>query len=230
MRLYNTVNDIKTEIEALYRNTTGRNQLTAVETDIVYSSIVDAYQLVLLEYGVHTLKFVEEEFTVDTVAGQNYFDLEEYVYRIISGSVRINSERTMLNLIDEEQIFNYDPGDEIVSKPTSYAYMSSGDPNIMRVRLYPIPDQVYSIKMKVMKLPVDDITEFPTTLASAIKNKSKALCCVALGLAGLKVGFDALYEETLEKFKDGYLNDGPIHVRRSFIHVPNQNIQGRISQ
>jgi hypothetical protein len=229
MQLYATVNDIKTEVEALYRNATGKAQLTAVEADIVYSSIVDAYQLVLMEYGVATLKFVEEEFSVATVAGTNYIDLEEYVYRVISGSVRIKAERTLLGLVDEEQIFSVDPGDEIVSEPTSYAYMSSGDPNIMRLRLYPVPNQAYTITMKVLKLPTDTITNFPTTLSSAIKNKSKALCCVGLGIGSYKQGFDDLYEEILEKFKDGYLNDGPIHVGRTYIATPNQNIQGRAS-
>ena len=135
MQTYNTVNDIQTEVEALYKNITGKPNLSAVEVDIVRSSIVDAYQFAILEYGVDTFAFQEQAVTHDTMAGTNYIDLDEYVYKVINGSVRIASEMSMLGIIDENAIFQNDPDLSVTGTPTHYAYMNSTDPNIIRLRL-----------------------------------------------------------------------------------------------
>jgi len=229
MRLYNNVNDIKTEMEILYRNITGKPSFTAGEADIVYSSIIDSYQMVISEYGVSNFRFQEEDITATTVANQNYVDLDEYVYKVVSGSVRIPLRNVTLSLIDEVAIFQHDPGDDESGEPTSYAYKNSGSPNIMRLRLYPTPTTAYVIHLKVLKYPTDAITNFPADLMMAIKNKAKELSCLGLGLVQFMTRFEDKYEESIAKVKDGYNNDGPKHVSRSCIQIPRRSIEGRIS-
>ena len=228
MRLYNTVNDITSEMEILYRNLTGKASFTAGEFDIVNSSIIDAYQFVIREYGVTNFRFQEQDVTVDTVTSQKYVDLDEFVYRVVSGSVRIPERDQVMSLIDEVSIFQNDPRDEQVGEPTMYAFKNSGDPNVMRLRLYPTPNQVFTIHLKVLKYPTDVITNFPTDLMSAIKFRAKSLSCLNLGIVQAKMGFDAEYEKTIAQLKDGYLEDGPIHVSRTYISVPVRSIEGRI--
>ena len=216
MQTYTNKNAIKTEVEALYRNVTGKG-LSAVETDIVYSSIVDAYQFVIMEYGIETFKFQEQSQSVETTFGTNYVDLTEYVYKVVNGSVRIPSENHPLSLIDEVSIFQTDPDASITGVPTNYAYTNSDDPNVVRLTLWPIPDGAYTINLDTLMFPTDVITNFPTYLQSAIKNKAKGLAVMGLGIGQFKPQFDAVYEEIIAKVKDGYNNDGPRHVGRQRI-------------
>lgn len=228
MRTYNTNNDILNEVAILYRNIAGKDQLTAGEHDVVNSAIVDAYQVALLEYGVEDFKFHEEDVTSDTTAGTNYINLDEYIFRIVPGSVRIPAEHQNLGLIDEQAIFLADPKDEVTGLPDSYSYKNSGDPNIVRVRLYPTPDAIYTVSLKVLKFPTDVITNFPTHLMAAIKNKAKALSCLGLGLFNAKPSFDNEYEKQMAQIKEIF-HDGPRHVGRTFTHTPRRTIQSRIS-
>ena len=221
MQNYYTVNDIKTETEALVRNITGKEKLTAVEVDIVYSSIIDAYQYAIQEYGVDTFMFHQASETQATTSGTSYIELTEYVYKVVSGSVRIKAENQTLSLIDELAIFQTDPNLDETGCPTHYAYTNSDDPNIVRLSLWPLPDAAYSIEMKVLKFPTDVLTNFPTHLQSAIKNKAKGLAVMGLGLGQLKPQFDSAYEEIMAKIKDGYNDDGPRHIgRRRIVSYP----------
>lgn len=230
MRNYNTVNDIKTEIEILVRNMTGRNQLTAGETDVVYSAIVDAYQFVILEYGVSVFKFQETELEVNTVAGQNYVDLDAYIYRVITGTVKIPDLESILVLLDEEKIHMNDPGATQTGTPYMYAYIGSGDPDKIRLILWPTPDAAVTITMQVLKYPTDVITEFPAALMSAIKNQAKSLACLGLGLPQLQPGFDRAYEKIIAKLKDGFDGDSPKHVSKKSFNTTARSIESRISK
>jgi len=214
MQTYATVNTIKTEMEALYRNVTGKKAFTAIEADIVYSAIIDAYQFVMLEYGVDTFKFIEEADTVTCTAGTSYVDLDEYVYKVVNGSVRIAALGVNLGLINEIAIFQSDPALEATGVPSAYAYTNSDDVNVVRLALWPIPDSAYVISLRQLKYPTDAITSFPAQLMSAIKNKAKGLAAMGLGIGQLKIQFDMAYEEIIAKIKDGYNYDGPRHVGR----------------
>lgn len=230
MRLYNTVQDIKSEMETLYRNVTGKPSFTAGEADIVYSSITDAYQRVIREYGIGDFRFHIQDVTVDTTAGTNYVDLAEYSFRVLNGSVRIPAEDQNLGIIDEVTIFQHDPGDDETGCPTAYAYKNSTDPNILRLRLYPTPDAAYTIYLKTFLYPTDTMTNFPTDLMAAIKNMAKSLSCLGLGLASYQVGFDREYEKCIAQVKDGYDGDGPIHVGRTYLSsIHGDSIQNRVS-
>jgi len=229
MRQYNTVNDIKTEVEVLNRNVTGRKQLTATEADIVYGSIIDSYQLCLMEYGVANFKFAEYDVTATTVSGQNYVDLDEYVYRVVPGTVRITSEGIVLSLIDEPAIYGIDPDADDTGPPESYAYANKeGSPNYIRLFLWPIPDSAYTINLKVLKMPTDTPTNFPTFLTGAIKHKAKALSCLGLGIPQFMPMFNRVYEDFIEKVKDGYEGDGARHIQRHFSIPITRGIQGRL--
>jgi hypothetical protein len=228
MRDYNTVNEIVSETQQLFRNATGRQTITAIERDIIQSSIIDAYQFVLLEYGVARFRFDEVAISQETVAGQNYIDLDEFIYGVKGGTVRIPDERVNLSIIDEIKIFQVDPGADFDGIPYSYAYASSGDPNVLRLMFYPIPDQAYTVKLKAYKYPENTITEFPADLMSAIKNKAKSLACLGVGLPQMQPGFDRVYEAMIARIKDGYEGDEPKHVQRREFDIPRRSIEGRI--
>lgn len=228
MRDYNTVNEIVSEIQQLHRNVTGRTDLAALERDIVQSAIIDAYQFVLLEYGIARFRFDEVEVELTTVGNQNYLDLDEYIYGVKGGSVRIPAERVNLSIIEEAKIFNVDPGADYDGIPYAYAYGSSGDPNVLRLIFYPIPDSTYTIKLKAYKYPENTITEFPADLMSAIKYKSKSLAFLGLGLGQFQAGFEREYEKIVMKIKDGYHGDEPKHVQKRQFDVPRRSIEGRI--
>lgn len=230
MRTYNTVKQLIAEMDQLYRNTTGMAGLNAEEVDIVRASIIDAYQLVLLEYGMEDFRFHTELLEVNTVADQNYIDLDKYVFRVDQGTVLIKSEGQNLNLINEREVYAQDPEVNTTGVPTGYAYASSDDPDTVRLILWPIPEKVYTVQMRVYKYPSDTMTEFPTALASAIRHKTKALSCLNLGsLAHLEGSFERMYESIITKIKDSYTDNGPKHVQR-LVYTPKiQSIEGRIS-
>ena len=64
---------------------------------------------------------------------------------------------------------------------------------------------------------------------AAIKNKAKELSCLGLGLLGYMAGFKVAYEDIIVNLRDGYDDDQPIHVTRTFMSRPGENIQSRIS-
>lgn len=229
MRLYNTANSIRSEMETLYKNITGKPSFSAGEADIVNGAIVDAYQRVITEYGVTDFRFHKQDVTKTTTSGTNFVDLEEYIYRIVPGSVCIPAGLINLILIDEVAIFNIDPNDEQTGPPTAYAYKNSTDPNIIRMRLWPTPDAAYIINLQVLQFPTDVITNFPTDLMAAIKNKAKALSCLGFGLGQYKLGFDSEYEQSIAQIKDGYEDAGPKHVQKSYYRRPSQSLESRIS-
>ena len=230
MRLYNTVNDIQTEMEVLYRNITGKQSFTAGERDIVYSAIIESYLIVLNEYGLEDFKFENIDITTVTVASQSHIDLDKYIYKVVPGSVRIPATNTTMSIIDEVTIYQVDPDDSARGLPVSYSYKSSTDPNIIRLRLYPIPDAVYTIKMQVLKYPTDVITNFPVTLMNIIKLKAKALSCLGLGLAQVKVGFDVEYDKQIVNLRDGFDDDIPRHVTRTYLSYPYNSVESRLSE
>lgn len=229
MRLYSTVNDIQSEIEVLYRNITGRNSFTAGERDIVYGCIIDAFLIVLLEYGIDNFKFREVDIEEDTTSGTNYIDLDEYIYKIIPGSVRIPASNSTLGIIDEVEIFQIDPNDEASGEPYAYSYKSSTDPNIMRLRLYPTPNAVFTLAMKVLKFPTDVATNFPIHLMNVIKAKAKALACMHLGVIQYKLAFDEEYKAAIINIRNGFDNDQPKHINRTYRTSVHRSINSRIN-
>jgi hypothetical protein len=229
MRITSTINDIVTEVQALYKNLTGRTPLSAIEGDIVQQSIIDALQIVLLEYGVDTFKFHESATTVNTVAAQAYIDLPANAYKVVNGSVRIAASGSLLSLMDETTIFQTDPEATTTGRPTHYAYTAASNINLVRLALWPIPDTVYTITMLVLSYPADTLASFPAALQSAIKFKAKSLSCLGLGIVSVKIGFDQEYESLMAKLKDGYEFEGPRHVGRSISISAGRTPEERIS-
>ncbi len=215
MQVYQTVAQIKDEFEILLRNITGRKQLTAGEVDIVNAAIIDAYQEVLLEYGITDFRFLEVDISVTTTSGANFVNLDEYVFRALPGTLRIKSENQLLSLIEEAEVYLVDPDGNEVGVPRSYFYRGSDDPNIIQIGLYPTPNSTFTITGRGMKYPTDVITNFPISVVSAIKYKAKALSCMHIGIGQLKPQFDDAYEKIIEKVKDSYEEDRPKHVGRS---------------
>lgn len=217
MQTQTTINEIRHEMETLFRNVAGRPELTANEADIVDAAIIDAFQEVLLEYGMEDFRFQEVSATVDTTSGTRYVDLDEYIYRVVPGSLRVSGQSTVLSLIDEQEIFALDPDLESTGLPQRYARAVSDDPNVMRLILYPIPDAAYTLNFTALKYPSDAITNFPIALCSAIKYKAKGLACMQLGIGQLKPQFDAAYENIITKVKDSYQAGTPKHVGRRVV-------------
>lgn len=225
---YNTINQIKLEIEALYKNLSGKFPMTAMECDIVYGAITDAFQWVFMEYGLPRFKFKEEAITRDTTASQAYVDLPSYSLRIINGTVRIAAEDTLLSLIDEEMISQIDPNADETGRPTSYAYIPSGDPNVVRMGLWPTPDATYTIAMSVLQLPADDIQSFPIVLNAPIKLKAKELALLSLGLGNRTQEFAAAYERTITAIKETVSENVPKHVGIRVTEDRGYSMEGRL--
>lgn len=215
MQVYSTINNIVTEMEALVKNVTGKFPLNAVDTDIVQGAIIDALQIVILEYGVETFKFLEQSATLTTVSGQGYVDLPAYALKVIHNTIRIPAEDSLLTLIDEQMVHAADPDLTETGKPTGYYYLNSGSPNTVRLGLWPLPDAVYTIETQVHQYPTDSITNFPSALNTAIKLKAKAMSCLGLGLLQYKPGFDDAYDDIMKQIKDSYQEDRPRHVMPS---------------
>jgi len=229
MRLYSTVNDIQTETEVLYRNLTGKSSFTAGERDIVYGCIIDAFLIVLMEYGIDNFKFREVDIEEDTTSGTNYIDLDEYIYKIIPGSVRIPASNARLGVIDELEIFQTDPNDEASGEPYAYSYKSSTDPNIIRMRLYPTPNAAVTIALKALKMPTDLPTNFPVHLMNVIKTKAKALACLHLGVIQYKLAFDEEYKSSIIHIRNGFDDDQPKHINRTYRVPVTRSIESRIN-
>ncbi len=227
MRTAITPNGIRVETEALYANVTGRKGFSAGEADIVVGSIIDAYQLVLLEYGVGDFVFHETSDTKTITAGTNYVDLDEYVFRVIPGTVRIASERITLSSISEASMLQSDPNLEVTGIPTGYIYGASDDPDIIRLTLWPNPDAAYTLSFNSLIYPADDINNFPIAVHGAIKNKSKELSCIGLGIPHVAGGFKVIYDEMIAKIKDSYAG-APTHIGRSIITGTSRGIESRI--
>ena len=212
MESYSSVNDIKTEVEALFRNVTGRYPLTAVEYDIVAGAIVDALQVVTLEYGMEDFRFRQDEIELSVTAGTNYVNLPEYAFKIVPGSMRIASKSVILSPIEEEHVFTADPDLSATGIPSGYYFMAQDDINIIKVGLWPNPSESLTINAKVHMYPAETISSLPASLNMAIKLKAKALACLGLGIINAKQAFENEYESIIEKIKDSYDPGVPKHV------------------
>lgn len=220
MRNQTTINEIESEFEALYRNVTGRGSLSAIEFDTVRASIIDAMQMVTLEYGIEPFRFHRIAQTTETTANQSYVDLLDHTYRVVSGTVRITSSDTFLSMIDEKAIFISDPDLSETGTPEFYAYgTNESNPDSLRLSLWPIPDNSYTLSLDTLRYPEEDLDSFPAALGFAIKLKAKSLSCSSLGLSANANNFEAHYSEVINKIKDGYSTETPKHVgRRIAIH------------
>ena len=237
MELYTTANSIVTEMEAAYRNVTGKAGFSAGDIDIVNSSIMDAMQIVMLEYGLEDFKFYRKDISVDTVADTAYIDIEQFAFRVCPGTVRIPDKDKMLSLVDEESVFAVDPDLSQTGEPESYMYMAPSDIDTIRLRLWPTPDAVYTLKMSVMVPPTfaiengraNSFDAFPAIVQSAIKYKAKALAAIQLGtLAALAGSMDAAYNEIITKIKGGYRHNGPLSISMCQYNRPHRGIQSRL--
>jgi hypothetical protein len=236
MSLYTTASSIKVELEATYKNLTGKPCFSAAEADIVNSSILDAIQEVMLEYGISDFQFIRDDITQDTISGQAYVDLTSGIFRVVSGSVRIPAYDQALSVSDEEAIFAADPDLSESGLPQTYTLMASDDPDVLRLRLWPAPDAVYTIYMTVMKIPTLSLTNnaavgianMPQMVQSAIKYKAKALACMQLGsMAALSGPLTMQYESIITKIKNGYRHDGPLHIQRISYGSSSRSIESR---
>jgi hypothetical protein len=178
----------------------------------IFGAINEAIIDISMERGIDAPKAVMSDTTVDTVADQNYVDLDAEVINVVDGTVRIEAEDCILTPMSISDFYASDPGeDQSASFPTQYAIDTDGS-GTMRLLLRDTPDSVKTIDLKVQSMPdEDEVGAFPGWYHGALRSLATA---IALESLGLPVGtHQSRYEERLKNIRD--LNrgrSGPIHI------------------
>ena len=210
-----TIAQIQDTITVLFRNMTGKSNPTYLERTIIQNSCNEAMQQLVTERGVEAWHFLRTRINVTTAAAQAYVDIDEDVVKIVTGSVTIPDEQYNLGLSSLEWIRSIDPEAEDDGIPAIYALISSGDPDVTRLQLYPIPDAAYVIYMDVEKLvSADGNTEFPTWYTGPITDLATSIMMRRLGFGNPMLYYDA-YMNSLYNIVDNLNGDGPIGVQKS---------------
>ena len=182
---------------------------------------------ICMDYGISRWRFLQAADTEDTTADTSYVDLDENIFNIISGTVRIASENATLAVWDLEAIYQVDPDANETGRPQMYALDSSGTAGIIRMQLWPIPDAVYTIAFVAEKIMDEDsVSSFPPWLHTALKDRSMQLALRDLGFFQEAVVYGLSYQERLKMAKDSQGTDVPMVIRRMGA-VISDNLQSR---
>lgn len=212
-----TRSEVADAIVVLFRNVTGRTNPTAAEKNIIEDAVEEAVYQLTTEPGIGPLRFIRTDVTVNTVAGQSYVDLPEGAITVVSGTVRITEQGAPLFITSTEWIHSVDPEGDASGLPAAYAITNSGDPDVIRLALYPTPDSIYEIALQTEDL-LDADDEFPSWIAGPLTDLSTAIAMRRLSF-GAPVTYEYAYEKGLSRIKDKQGYDGPLHINRSFDYV-----------
>jgi hypothetical protein len=193
-------------------------------SDAINAAMVD----IITDYSVTRWQFNTSDYTVATTANTSYVDLTAAVFKVVTGTPRIEADDVTLQLVSLEQIRQMDPGDDQTGRPDYYAIDSSGTAGTIRLELWPIPDAAYTIDYTAeIIMDEDSTTTFPNWLHAALKDKSTENALRDLGLFGEALQFKLSYEERLKHAKGSQGHDAPIAVPRRRI-IYRSNIQSRL--
>lgn len=199
-------------IITLFRNVTGRTNPTINEKQIIEDSVQEAVHQITTEPGIGPLRFTRNDVTVSTVPGQSYIDLPEGALTIVSGTVRIPEQGTPLFIASTEWIHSIDPKGDLTGMPVAYAINNSGNPDIIRLTLYPTPGAVYQIALQAENLfDVDD--NFPVWITGPLTDLATAIAMRRLSF-GMPTTYEYAYEQGLRRIKDKQGYDGPLYIDR----------------
>jgi len=184
-------------------------------------------QDVCLDRGVSSWRFLQANETENTTASTAYVDLKEYVFNIITGTVRIESEDRTLEPASLEYIYSTDPNRDEENVPEHYALDSSSDPEIIRLALKPIPDGVYTISFVAETIIEEDgISSFPAWMHGAIIDLATSIALRRLGL-GEPDFYEQKYNKRKQNAKESQGLDCPQYVNRVNFEPPDIPLQSR---
>jgi hypothetical protein len=179
----------------------------------IFAAINEALIDISLERSIDVPKTVMSDTTVDTVASQNYVDLDSAVVNVVDGTVRIIAEGVILRPISISAFYALDPRENISSSwPTVYAIDTDGS-GTMRLLLRDTPGAVYTINLKVESMPDEDaISDLPGWYHGMLRSLATA---IALETLGLPVGnHQARYNERLKNIREKQRGrSGPQHLQ-----------------
>ena len=221
-----TFAQIADTITVLFRNMTGKSNPTYLERGIIENSVNEALQQICMERGT-AWNFLRTSATLTTVADQAYVDLASDVFNVVAGSVRLPAEETRLSWTTLEGIRNINPGNDETGQPFFYAFISSGDPDYMRLQLYPIPDAVFTIHLDVDTLVAEDTnTSLPSWFVGLITDLATSVAMRRLGFGNPTI-YQGHFENTLQNLRDVESGDGAIMVTKTNPYYVPYQIQRR---
>jgi hypothetical protein len=229
-----TKQEIVDRIETLLRNLLGRESPTYQERKTIDDAINAAIVDLCLDSGISNWRFLLTDDTEVTTADTAYVDLDENIYNVVSGTVRIEAENATLEPMSLEYNYTTDPDQNDTGQPQFYALESSGDAETMRMVLKPIPNAAYTIAFVGESIPDEDsISTLPAWMHSCLKDKAILNALRDLGLSdrfpGTIANFTASYEKRKQDNKSSQGHDIPIHINRPY-RVPrfSRGIQSRL--
>ena len=192
----------------------GRAQMTSDERFAIFGAINEAIIDLSIERGLDAPKVITVADTEDTTAGTNYVDLDAEVISVVDGTVRIESEDIILTRFEGglADFYRFDPGEDISSTFPYYYALDTNGSGVFRMLLRPIPDGVYTIAMKVEKVPDEDgISTFPGWYHPALRSKATSIALENLGLDGR--ADEARYRNRLVNIREKMRgHSGPFHI------------------
>jgi hypothetical protein len=219
--------EIQNNIETLVRRLSGQENLSYQERQSTSDAINAAMMDICLDYGISRWRFMQSDVTATTTASTSYVDLDENVFNVISGTVRIESEDRTLSAWDLEAIYQADPEGDETGVPQRYALDSSGTANTMRMQFWPIPNAAYTVSFVAETIMDEDsVSSFPSWLHAALKDRATQLALRDLGFFQQSMIYAASYQERLKMAKASQGSDAPMAIRRVGTIIKD-NIQSR---
>jgi hypothetical protein len=224
-----TKSEITDGIEVLIRRLSGRETLTYLEKKILDNALNAAMQDLCLDRGISRWRFIQTSDTEDTTANTAYIDLDENIFNVINGTVRIEAENITLSPMSLEYNYSSDPDQNDTGMPQLYCLDSSGDAETMRMRLKPTPDAVFTISFVGESVPdKDSISSFPAWTHACLKDKATENALRDLGFFNESVPFARSYEKRKQDNKASQGTDTPIHINRVGYVSSGRGIQSRL--
>ena len=215
-------------IVVLYRNTTGRENPSLREKQLMDQAVNEALQKISWHKYGSRLRFLETDISVTTTSGTDYVDLDVDTLYIISGTVIMDAEDRILMEATPEIKQRWDAGTDFSGRPEWYGFeASSSGANYIRMKLWPTPDDTYTITMKGNKIISEDgITEIPNYMHGPLLDMATYIAMKRIGF-----GNPGLYkseaEEAIQDISSQEASDGPIHIPRGAGYVYAQRLQAR---
>lgn len=216
-----TKQEIVDGIENLLRRLTGKESPSYQDRKTIDNAFNAALTDLCMDKGISHWRFLQAADTEDTVAATAYVDLDENIFNVISGTVRIEADNVTLSPMSIEYNYSQDPDQNDTGRPELYALSSSTDAETMRMILKPIPDAVYTISFMGESVPDEDsISSFPVWTHACLKDKATINALIDLGMADrAAITIAALvdsYEKRKQNNKASQGHDIPRHINRPF--------------
>lgn len=223
-----TYDKILNSISFLYQRASAKEQVSFQERQIIGDAVNEALVQVLVSRGVDRWNFNLSHQTATLTGGSREVTLPQGTLSVLSGTVRIPSEKITLYPTNLECVLGSDPSNEVDGIPIFYAFDSTTDPNNPKLLVAPVPNRDFDLSFSVERLTDKDATSsFPVYLHGPVTDLATAIAMRRLGF-----GNPSLYEAA---YRDGEMNannklgdDGPMHIQKANLTPPQPGIQHRI--